>query len=144
MCHIYFVSTAMDSWSGFRVHTVIFQHASVPLNSQPVFVSRSDAVSHTRSLCLSASFYVFVRAQGETAFQNKSRIKHTRHRAEEEEDKRDGEMKRKLITSKQMAPQFTVAPRGPGGTTLCTSGLPVLQRGVGHLNTTLCVCAFVC
>lgn len=31
-----------------------------------MFVSRSDVVSHTRSLCLSASFYVFVRAQGKT------------------------------------------------------------------------------
>lgn len=33
MCHVYFVSTAMDSWSGFRGYTVIFRHVSVPLNS---------------------------------------------------------------------------------------------------------------
>lgn len=110
---------------------------------EPVFVSRSDAVSHSRSLCLSASFYVFVcvRAEGKTdrkTFQNKSRIK--------EEERKRGRARGRMNEEKAYYQKTDGPPihSGPTGTTLCTSGLPALQRGVGHLNTTLCVCTFVC
>lgn len=76
------MSTTMDSWSRFRVHAVIFHQVSVPLNSQPVFVS----------VCLSVSFYGLVRAPGRTDRQpHNTRIRHTHSRAEEDEDKRDRE-----------------------------------------------------
>ena len=58
------MSTAMDSWSGFRVHNVIFHHVSVPPKLtafQPVFVSRSNSAS----LCLSF-VSLCVRAEGKT------------------------------------------------------------------------------
>lgn len=38
MCHVRSPSTAMDSWSGFRVHAVIFHHVSVlPLKLQCLY-----------------------------------------------------------------------------------------------------------
>ena len=150
MCHFYFMSTAMDSWSGFRVHTVIFHHASIHPNSQPVFISRSNAASPSLSF---ASFCVHVCKPGNLATttttnrraqERKKEVEKRWERKGEKQRERKGWMKRKLITRKQMAPQFTVAPQGPGGTTLCTSGLPAPQRGVGRLNMTLCVCTFVC
>lgn len=118
MCHISFMSTATDSWSGFRVHAVIFQRASVPSQlTASVFVRKRGRLS----VYLSPSHL-----SGRKETEHKSGIKH-----DCVEKREKGEMKRKLITSKQMAPHFTVAPRGLGGTTLCTSGLVVLQRGRG-------------
>lgn len=51
MCHIYFMSTAMDSWSGFRVHAVIFQCASVPSQlTASVFLQKRRGLSVYLSL----------------------------------------------------------------------------------------------
>lgn len=44
MCHVYFMSTAMDIWSGVKGHTAIFQHPG------QLFVSRSNVDS--LSVCL--------------------------------------------------------------------------------------------
>lgn len=68
MCHIYFMSTAMDSWSGFRVHAVIFQRASAPSQlTASVFVQKR----------LGLSVYLsFSRLLGRKQTENKSGIKH--------------------------------------------------------------------
>lgn len=82
MCHICFTSTTVDSWSRFRVHAVIFHRVSAPLNSWPVFVSRSDAgpSCHIR---LSVCGFLWPRAcreDGQTATQNKISHTHTAER----------------------------------------------------------------
>lgn len=90
MCHIHFMSAAMDSWSGVRGHAVIFHHVSAP----PELTARVR-IQERRGLSCQIS------ATGKTLRKNKT-----------ESRKRDGETKRKLITSKQMAPQASVAPTG--------------------------------
>lgn len=153
MCHVYFMSTAMDSWSGFRVHTVIFHHVSVPLNSQRwsqcLYPEAMRSLAPDLSVCLRLFMSFVCACGGEDGQKNlpKQKVESNTRRKKKwrwGKETEKGWMKRKLITRKQMAPQFTVAPRGPGGTTLCTSGLPALQRGVGRLNTSPCVCTFVC
>lgn len=137
MCHIFFMSAAMDWGWGFRVHCVIFHHASI-LFSSPV-----ELVSVSRSIASSCAF-VFTRASRHG--KHGEPFRNSNKRTEEEGRMSRSRRKGKLITTKQMAPQFTVAPQGPGGTTLCTSRLPALPRGAGCLNTTLCVhfCVLTC
>lgn len=101
-----------------------------------VFMSRSSSTSSGRSV-----HPVFVCKCRKIKTFQKEQYNQTKRKTERMSR---GRMKGKLITTKQMAPQFTVAPQGPGGTTLCTSRLPSLQRGAGRLNTTLCVHMFVC
>lgn len=59
MCHVYFMSTAMDSWSGFRVHNVIFRHVSVP-STRSVCVQKQCSDS---SVCLRLFLSVCVRRE---------------------------------------------------------------------------------
>lgn len=54
MCHIYFMSTAMASCSGFRVHAVIFHHASVPSK-----ITASISIQKKHSLCCICVFCNF-------------------------------------------------------------------------------------
>lgn len=153
MCHIYFVSTAMDSWSGFRVHTVIFQHASVPLNSQPVFVSRSDAVSHTRSLCLSASFYVFVPAQGKTDRKpSKTKAESNTHDTERKRKRTRGTERERRNEEKAYYQQTDGPPihSGPAGTwrdnSLHLRVTSAAERGGALKHDSVCVrfCLLTC
>lgn len=129
MCHVYFMSTAMDSWSGFRVHTVIFHHVSVPQNSQTsVCIQKQCGLS---CHCVFLQLCVWVRrgTRDKTASLVKQQQNQTyRDREEEGVEKSERERERmneeKAYYQKTDGPQFTAAPQGPGGTTLCTSGLP--------------------
>lgn len=109
-----------------------------------MFVSRSDADSHA-----TASFYSFVCgcAGGHETRQEASQQQQNQTYRDREEEGVEKSEKEKAYYQKTDGPQFTVAPRGPGGTTLCTSGLPAQQRRGGALkHNSACVhfCLLTC
>lgn len=139
------MSTAMDSWSGFRVHTVIFHHVSAPRNS--LFLSRSYAAS------VSASFYVFVcvcvRAEWKT---DKQKWNQT-HNAERKKCRRGNERVRERMNEEKAYYQKTDGPpihSGPTGTwrdnSLHLRVTSAAERGGALKHDSVCVhfCLLTC
>lgn len=110
MCHVYFMSTAMDSWSGFRDHAVIFHHVSVPLNSQCLCPEAMRPLVHRSPWSVCVFFCVAVRGrekktlrQNQKAESNTERGK-TRRRGGKEREKRKGEWRESLLPENRWPP----------------------------------------
>lgn len=92
------MSTAMDSWSGFRDHAVIFHHVSAPLNSQCLCPEAMPSLVHG-SPRPSASFCVAVRGgedgrQRNPSDEPKKSRNQTRSRGRRGEEGKKGERER--------------------------------------------------
>lgn len=127
MCHICFMSTAMDSWSGFRGHAVIFRRASVPSQTP----SQCFCPEGTRSPCLSVFFAsIGGKNRQKAKVESNTTVYKRRERRNEE----------KAYYQQTDGPPFHSGPTG----TWRDNSLHLRVRGAavreGHLNTALCVC----
>lgn len=115
----------MDSWSGFRVHTVIFQRASVPSQlPASVFVQKRRGLS--LFICLFRVYWGENRQK--TKVESNTTVYKKRERRNEE----------KAYYQQTDGPPFHSGPTGTwrdNSLHLRVSGAAVRQ---GHLNTTLC------
>lgn len=98
ICHVYFMSTAMDSWSGFRVHTVIFHHVSAPRNSL-FFIQKLCGLCVGIFLCLCVCVCACRVEDRQT------KVESNTQRREEEVQKRERESERKDEWRESLLPE---------------------------------------
>lgn len=112
MCHVYFVSTAIDRWSGFRGYTVIFRHVSIPLNSSGacVYVQKQRCLLH--QISLSVCVFSCLGNESETEKNpSKTKVESNKHR-EDEGRERERLNEEKAYYQKTDGPPIHSGPTG--------------------------------